>query len=63
MLKETVDEVNAHISETEGEDCPPIKRFVLMHREFSVDQGEITRSRKIKRDVVMGTHQALVSAM
>jgi len=34
-----------------------------MHREFMVDQGEITRSRKIKRDVVMGTHQALVNAM
>ncbi len=63
LVKESVDEVNAHISETEGKDCPPIKRFVLLPREFSVDQGEITRSRKIKREVVMGTHQALVSAM
>ena len=63
LVKESVDEVNAHISVTEGKDCPPIKRFILMPREFSVDQGEITRSRKVKREVVMGTHQALVSAM
>ena len=63
LVKESVDEVNAHITETESESCPPIKRFVVMHREFMVDQGEITRSRKIKRDVVMGTHQALVNAM
>ncbi|MGH1538726.1 MAG: AMP-binding protein [Gammaproteobacteria bacterium] len=63
LVKETVDEVNSHLSQTEGENCPPIKRFVIMHREFNVDQGEITRSRKIKRDVVMGTHQALVAAM
>ncbi len=63
LVKETVAEVNSHLTETEDEQCPPIKRFVVMHREFNVDQGEITRSRKIKRDVVMGTHQALVAAM
>lgn len=63
LVKKSVDDVNSHMKETEGENCPPIKRFVVMPREFSVDQGEITRSRKIKRDVVMGTHQALVTAM
>ena len=63
LVKETVEDVNAHMGQIEGEHCPRISRFVVMHREFMVDQGEITRSRKIKRDVVMGTHQALVNAM
>lgn len=63
LVKKTVDNVNAHLSDTEGESCPPVKRFVVMPREFNVDKGEITRSRKIKRDVVMGTHQALVNAI
>ncbi len=63
LVKTTVEEVNANIHQSGGDNCPPIKRFVVMHREFNVDQGEITRSRKIKRDVVMGTHQALVAAM
>jgi long-chain acyl-CoA synthetase len=63
LVKLTVEEVNSHLSQTEGESCPPIKRFVIMPREFNVEQGEITRSRKIKREVVMGTHKALVNAM
>jgi len=63
LVKETVAGVNSLINKTEGSSCPPIKRFVIMNREFNVDKGEITRSRKIKREVVMGTHQALVSAM
>ncbi|MFK7816370.1 MAG: long-chain fatty acid--CoA ligase [Gammaproteobacteria bacterium] len=63
LVKKAVEEVNANIRQSDGSNCPPIKRFVVMHREFNVDQGEITRSRKIKRDVVMGTHQALVNAM
>ncbi len=63
LVKETVADVNSQISQTEGDGCPPIKRFVIMNREFNVNRGEITRSRKIKRDVVMGTHKALVAAM
>ena len=63
LVKKSVDDVNAHMCETEGENCPHVKRFVVMPREFNIDKGEITRSRKIKRDVVMGTHQALVNAM
>ncbi len=63
LVKKAVDEVNENLRASEVASCPPIKRFVVMHREFNVDQGEITRSRKIKRDVVMGTHQALVNAM
>jgi len=63
LVKETVAQVNANLSSSEGSECPPITRFAIMHREFNVSDGEITRSRKIKRDVVMGTHKALVDAM
>ncbi len=63
LVKKAVEEVNANLLQSEDASCPPIKRFVVMHREFNVDEGEITRSRKIKRDVVMGTHKALVNAM
>ncbi len=63
LVKKTVAEVNVHIEQIEGQGCPPIKRFLIMHREFNVDAGEITRSRKIKRDVVMSKHRALVDAL
>ena len=63
LVKEHVDSVNAKIKDICGDACPPISRFLLMHREFNVDSGEVTRSHKIRRDVVMGRHQTLVDAL
>jgi len=63
LVKETVAEVNANIVATVEHETPPIKRFLIMHREFNVEDGEVTRSRKIKRDVIMGRHQAMVDAL
>ena len=63
LVKKTVADVNSHIEEIEGHECPPIKRFLIMYREFNVDAGEITRSFKIRRDVVMNRHKALVDAL
>jgi long-chain acyl-CoA synthetase len=63
LIKKAVEDVNVHLRQSDGDNSAPIKRFVVMPREFNVNKGEITRSRKIKREVVMGTHQALVNAM
>ncbi len=63
LVKKTVVDVNSHMEQIEGKDSPPIRRFLIMHREFNVDAGELTRSKKIRRDVVMGKHQALVDAL
>lgn len=63
LVQKTVADVNAHIEKIEGKGSPHIKRFLIMHREFNVDAGEMTRSRKIRRDVVMGRHKALVDAL
>lgn len=63
LVSKAVSDVNAHIEQIEGKACPPIKHYLIMHREFNVDTGEITRSRKIRRDVVMGRHKALVEAL
>ena len=63
LVKETVDDVNAHIEQLEGHSCPPIKRYLILHREFNVNAGEITRSRKIRRDVVVNRLKAMVDAL
>ena len=63
LVTKTVNDVNAHIEQIEGKACPPIKRYLIMHREFNVETGEITRSRKIRRDVVMSVHKALIDAL
>lgn len=63
LVQKTVVDVNAHIEQIEGKGSPPIKRFLIMHREFNVGSGEVTRSHKIRRDVVMGRHKAMVDAL
>ncbi len=63
LVSKTVSDINAHIEQIEGKACPPIKRYLIMHREFNVNSGEITRSKKIRRDVVMGRHKALIEAL
>jgi long-chain acyl-CoA synthetase len=63
LVSKTVEDVNEHIDQIEGKGSPPIKRFLILHREFNVDVGEITRSRKIRRDVVMSRHKDLVDAL
>ncbi len=40
-----------------------IRRFVLMHKEFDADEAEMTRSRKLRRDVLADRYGEIVEAM
>jgi len=40
-----------------------IKRFVLLHKEFDADEGELTRTRKLKRGVMHKTYGDLIEAV
>ncbi len=46
LVERVVDEVNSHVGPTEQ-----IKRFALLPRDFSADEGEITPTLKLKRRV------------
>ena len=40
-----------------------IKRFLVLHKELDPDDGEITRTRKVKRSFVSEKYADLVSAL
>lgn len=40
-----------------------VKRFVLMHKEFDADESEMTRSRKLKRNVLYDRYQEIIEGM
>lgn len=49
-----------------NEKLPPngqVKRFVLMHKEFDADESEMTRSRKLKRNVLQDRYQEIIEGM
>jgi long-chain acyl-CoA synthetase len=52
--------------ETVNESLPPgarVRRFVLMHKEFDADEAEMTRTRKLRRNVLYERYGDIVEAM
>jgi long-chain acyl-CoA synthetase len=44
---------------------PParVRKFVLLHKEFDPDEGDLTRTRKLRRGVLEDRYRELVEAM
>jgi hypothetical protein len=51
------------VAETNAELDRPIERFVLLFKEFDADDGELTRTGKMRREVVVGRYERLVEAL
>lgn len=58
LLHEAFRRVNAVISEP-----LQIKRFVSLPKEFDPDDGEITRTRKLRRSVVEARYDVVIGAL
>jgi long-chain acyl-CoA synthetase len=51
------------VAETNEELDNPIQRFVLLFKEFDADDGELTRTGKLRREVVMDRYDELVTGL
>ncbi len=51
------------VAETNEELDHPIERFVLLFKEFDADDGDLTRTGKIRREVVVDRYDRLVEAL
>ena len=40
-----------------------VRKFMLMHKEFDADEGELTRTRKLRRGFLVERYQDLIGAM
>jgi long-chain acyl-CoA synthetase len=40
-----------------------LRKFVCLHKEFDADDGEITRTRKIRRNVVEERYKPVIDAI
>jgi long-chain acyl-CoA synthetase len=58
LIRQDVQQVNQTLP-------PParVRRFVLLHKEFDPDEGDLTRTRKLRRGVLEERYRALVEAM
>jgi long-chain acyl-CoA synthetase len=40
-----------------------IHRFVLLHKEFDADEGELTRTRKLRRGLLSQRYEEIITAL
>jgi long-chain acyl-CoA synthetase len=63
MLEKHVDEVNRSLVEEQVMARAQIKRFLVLHKELDADDGELTRTMKIRRGLIADRYATLVKAL
>jgi long-chain acyl-CoA synthetase len=63
LIRECVEQVNRDLSREATLTGSQIKRFLVLHKELDADDGELTRTRKVRRGFVQSRYEALVDAL
>ncbi len=63
LIKECVDKVNQDLSADSRLANSQIRRFLILHKELDADDGELTRTRKVRRNFVGERYDILVNAL
>ncbi|QFT58591.1 Long-chain-fatty-acid--CoA ligase FadD15 [Sulfitobacter sp. THAF37] len=62
-IQSHVEEVNASIAEDEMLSGCQVHRFVVLHKELDADDGELTRTRKVRRKIISEKYDDIVVAL
>jgi long-chain acyl-CoA synthetase len=63
LIKECVGKVNQDLSQDSRLGNSQIRRFLILHKELDADDGELTRTRKVRRSFVGERYEVLVEAL
>ena len=63
LVRECVEKVNADLAADERLAGSQISRFLVLHKELDADDGELTRTRKVRRGAIADKYGALVDAL
>jgi long-chain acyl-CoA synthetase len=63
LVKECVEKVNADLSADALLAGSQISRFLVLHKELDADDGELTRTNKVRRGFIAERYQPLVDAL
>ena len=63
LVKECIDKVNLDLSQDSKLANSQIRRFLILHKELDADDGELTRTRKVRRSTVGERYGDLVDAL
>jgi long-chain acyl-CoA synthetase len=63
MIGKRVDELNRALSEEPQMAASQIKRFLILHKELDADDGELTRTQKVRRSFISERYAPLIKAL
>ncbi len=63
MIAEHIDEVNRSLAEEEVMGGAQIRRFLVLHKELDPDDGELTRTQKLRRGYIVDRYAPLIEAL
>ena len=63
MVQKNVEEMNRALAEDKVTAGAQIKRFLILHKELDADDGEVTRTQKVRRGFVAERYAPLINAL
>ena len=63
LIRECVEQVNADLAHDALLAGSQVTRFLILHKELDADDGEMTRTRKVKRGAIASKYGVLVDAL
>jgi long-chain acyl-CoA synthetase len=62
-IQSHVEEVNASVAGDEMLSGCQVHRFVVLHKELDADDGELTRTRKVRRRIIEEKYADIIAAL
>jgi long-chain acyl-CoA synthetase len=63
MVAKRLDEVNRQLAEEPQMAASQIHRFLILHKELDADDGEMTRTQKVRRSAIAERYAPLIAAL
>ena len=63
LIQENVEQVNRDLAEDSHLSGSQIRRFLVLYKELDADDGELTRTRKVRRNFVAERYGTLIEAL
>jgi long-chain acyl-CoA synthetase len=63
LIKECIEKVNTDLAKDPKMSAAQIRRFLILHKELDADDGELTRTRKVRRRFITEKYGELIAAL
>ena len=63
MLRDNITQVNRDLATDPQLAASQIRRFLILHKELDADDGELTRTRKVRRRIIAEKYAVLIDAL